>query len=75
MDKLISLRAERHRRKARREKLNCETCTLPTIQLGPAGRSVLTCSSSLFLMTVKVVKLVLSSSITALELKPPHANV
>ena len=34
----ISLRAERRRREARREKLTHENCTLWTIHLGPAGR-------------------------------------
>ena len=38
MDKLTSLRAERRRREARREKFAHENCTLPTIHLGLAGR-------------------------------------
>ena len=35
---IVSLRAERRRREARREKFTCENLTLPTIYLGPAGR-------------------------------------
>ena len=36
--KIIFLRAERRRREVRREKFTHKYCTLPTIQLGPAGR-------------------------------------
>ena len=35
---IISLRAERRRREARREMLTYKNCTLSTIHLGPAGR-------------------------------------
>ena len=38
IDKLTSLRAERRRREARREKFTHKNCTLLTIHLGPAGR-------------------------------------
>ena len=37
MEKLLSPRAERRRREARRDKITHENCTLPTIHLGPAG--------------------------------------
>ena len=37
-DNLISLRTERRRRKAKREKFTHKNCTLPTIHRGPAGR-------------------------------------
>ena len=35
---IVFFRAERRRREARREKFTHESCTLPTIHLGPAGR-------------------------------------
>ena len=35
---IMSLRAERRRHEARREKFTHENCTLSTIHLGPAGR-------------------------------------